>query len=103
MTDSPAILLAAGGPKTRQRGRVLAPTRYRHPGDVIRLIAAAFVLAVAGVIAMLLPALRRPAPRPPRSAGSHRPDAGTASAPGHGPAGASSARRRPAVSQANPS
>src|SRR5208283_67491 len=61
MTDSPAILLAAGGPKTRQRGRVLAPTRYRHPGDVIRLIAAALVLAVAVVIAMLLPALLRPA------------------------------------------
>src|SRR5271166_4446451 len=61
MTDSPAILLAAGGPKTRQRGRVLAPTRYRHPGDVIRLIAAALVLAVAVVIAMLLPALLGPA------------------------------------------
>src|SRR5271167_4671747 len=61
MTDSPAILLAAGGPKTRPRGRVLAPTRYRHPGDVIRLIAAALVLAVAVVIAMLLPALLRAA------------------------------------------
>jgi undecaprenyl-diphosphatase len=61
MTDSPAILLAAGGPKTRPRGRVLAPTRYRHPGDVIRLIAAALVLAAAVVIAMLLPALLRPA------------------------------------------
>ena len=61
MTDSPAILLAAGGPKTRPRGRVLAPARYRHPGDVIRLIAAALVLAVAVVIAMLLPALLRPA------------------------------------------
>ena len=61
MTDSSAILLAAGGPKTRQRGRVLAPTRYRHPGDVIRLIAAALVLGVAVVIAMLLPALLRPA------------------------------------------
>ena len=61
MTDSPAILLAGGGPKTRPRGRVLAPTRYRHPGDVIRLIAAALVLAVAVVIAMLLPALLRPA------------------------------------------
>src|ERR1019366_1015401 len=48
MTDSPAVLLAAGGPKTRPRGRVLAPARYRHPGDVIRLIAAALVLAVAG-------------------------------------------------------
>ena len=61
MTDSPTILLASGGPKTRPRGRVLAPTRYRHPGDVIRLIAAALVLAAAVVIAMLLPALLRPA------------------------------------------
>ncbi|MGB6581855.1 MAG: hypothetical protein WBF34_28465, partial [Streptosporangiaceae bacterium] len=61
MTDSPAILLAAGGPKTRPRGGVLAPARYRHPGDVIRLIAAALVLAVAVVIALLLPALLRPA------------------------------------------
>ena len=61
MTDSPAILLAGGGPKTRLRGRVLAPARYRHPGDVIRLIAAALVLAVAVVIALLLPALLRPA------------------------------------------
>jgi undecaprenyl-diphosphatase len=61
MTDSPAVLLAAGGPKTRPRGRVLAPARYRHPGDVIRLIAAALVLAAAVVIAALLPALLRPA------------------------------------------
>ena len=61
MTDSPRIRLAAGEPKMRSRGRVLAPTRYRHPGDVIRLIAAALVLAVAVVIAMLLPALLRPA------------------------------------------
>ena len=61
MTDSPAILLAAGGPKTRPRGRVLAPTRYRHPGDVIRLIAAGLVLAAAAVTAALLPALLRPA------------------------------------------
>ena len=53
--------LAAGEPTTRPRGRVLAPARYRHPGDVIRLIAAALVLAVAVVIAMLLPALLRPA------------------------------------------
>ena len=61
MSDSPAILLAGGEPKTRLRGRVLAPTRYRHPGDVIRLIVAALVLAVAVVIAALLPALLRPA------------------------------------------
>jgi glycosyltransferase 2 family protein len=51
---------AVGEPKTRPRGRVLAPTRYRHPGDVIRLIAGALVLAVAVVIARLLPALLRP-------------------------------------------
>ncbi len=61
MTDSPTTLLAAGGPKTRVPGRVLAPARYRHPGDVIRLIAAALVLAAAAVIAALLPALLRPA------------------------------------------
>ena len=61
MTDRPAIVLAADGPKTRPRGsRVLTPTRYRHPGDVIRLIAAALVLAVAAVIGALLPALLRP-------------------------------------------
>ena len=61
MTDSPPIQLAAGGPKTRPRDRVLAPTRYRHPGDVIRLVAAALVLAVAAVVAALFPALLRPA------------------------------------------
>jgi hypothetical protein len=61
MTDSPAIVLAAGEPKARLRGGVLAATRYRHPGDVIRLIAAALVLAVAVVVAALLPALLRPA------------------------------------------
>ena len=61
MSDSPVTMLAAGEPKTRLRGRVLAPTRYRHPGDVIRLIAAALVLAVAVVVAALLPALLRPA------------------------------------------
>ena len=53
--------LAAGGPKTRPRDRVLAPTRYRHPGDVIRLVAAVLVLIVAAVIVALLPALLRPA------------------------------------------
>ncbi len=52
---------AAGGPKTRPRDRVLAPARYRHPGDVIRLVSAASVLAVAVAIAALLPALLRPA------------------------------------------
>jgi hypothetical protein len=33
----------------RQR-RILPPARYRHPGDVIRLIAAGLVLAVAVVV-----------------------------------------------------
>ena len=62
MTDSPRIQLAAGEPKMPPRGgRVLPPTRYRHPGDVIRLIAAALVLAVAAVVAALFPALLRPA------------------------------------------
>src|SRR4029077_3781592 len=61
VTVSPGLRLAAGGPKTRPRGRVLAPARYRHPGDVIRLIAAGLVLAGAVVIAMLLPSLLRPA------------------------------------------
>ena len=61
MTDSPRMRLAAGEPKTRPRDRVLAPARYRHPGDVIRLIAAVLVLAAAAVTAVLLPALLRPA------------------------------------------
>ena len=60
-TDPPGMRLAAGGPKTRPRDRVLAPTRYRHPGDVIRLVAAVLVLIVAAVIVALLPALLRPA------------------------------------------
>ena len=60
MTNSPRIPLAVGGPKTQTRGHVLAPTRYRHPGDVIRLIAAAGVLAVAAIAVALLPALLRP-------------------------------------------
>ena len=58
---SPGLRVAAGGPGTWPWGRVLASARYRHPGDVIRLVAAAWVLAVAAVIAALLPALLRPA------------------------------------------
>ena len=61
MTDSPATVLAAGGPKTRPRGRAPGAGLYWHPGDVIRLIAAAAALAAAVVIALLLPALLRPA------------------------------------------
>ena len=55
MTESPRIQAAAGEPRTRRTGRVLSATRYRHPGDVIRLIAAALVLAAAGTIAALGP------------------------------------------------
>jgi membrane-associated phospholipid phosphatase len=59
-TDSPGMRLAAGGLGTGPWGRVLAPARYRHPGDVIRLVAAVLVLIVAAVVAVLLPALLRP-------------------------------------------
>ena len=53
--------LAPGERKTRPWDRILAPARYRHPGDVIRLIAAVSVLVIAAVTAVLLPALLRPA------------------------------------------
>jgi glycosyltransferase 2 family protein len=56
MTDSPRIQTTAGEPRARPAGLVLPATRYRHPGDVIRLIAAALVLAVAGTITALAPA-----------------------------------------------
>ena len=61
MTDSPRVRLAAGEPVARPQDRLLAPMRFRQPGDVIRLIAAASVLAAAAVLAALLPALLRPA------------------------------------------
>jgi glycosyltransferase 2 family protein len=61
MTNPPGMQVAAGEPQARRAGRVLPATRYRHPGDVIRLIAAALVLAVAGTIAALVPsAMLRP-------------------------------------------
>jgi len=47
--------VAAGEPQARRAGLALPTTRYRHPGDVIRLIFAALVLAVAGTIAALSP------------------------------------------------
>ena len=55
MTNPPGMQVAAGEPQARRAGRVLSATRYRHPGDVIRLIAAALVLAVTGAIAALVP------------------------------------------------
>ena len=55
MTNPPGMQVAAGEPQARRAGRVLSATRYRHPGDVIRLIATALVLAVTGTIAALVP------------------------------------------------
>ena len=55
MTNPSGMQVAAGEPQARRAGRVLSATRYRHPGDVIRLIAAALVLAVTGAIAALVP------------------------------------------------
>ncbi len=55
MTNSPRIPLAGGEADVRRRSRVLPSARYRHPGDVIRLIIAVAVLAVAGAIAALAP------------------------------------------------
>ena len=61
MTDQTGIQVAADKPPARRARRVLPATRYRHPGDVIRLIAAAVVLAVAGTVAALVPStLLRP-------------------------------------------
>ena len=55
MTDSPRIQAAAGEPRVRRTSLVLPATRYRHPGDIIRLIVAALVLVVAGTITALAP------------------------------------------------
>jgi undecaprenyl-diphosphatase len=57
MTNPPGMQVAAdaGQPQARRAGRVLSATRYRHPGDVIRLIVAALVLAVAATVAALGP------------------------------------------------
>ena len=55
MTDTPRVQATAGEPRSRRAGLALPATRYRHPGDVIRLIVAALVLAVAGTITALVP------------------------------------------------
>jgi glycosyltransferase 2 family protein len=60
MTGSPSVQLA-DDPGARPRDRVLPATQYRHPVNVIRLMAAAGVLAAAAGTAALLPALLRPA------------------------------------------
>jgi hypothetical protein len=60
MTRTPGTQVRAIAEAAEHQARLLPPARYRHPGDVIRLIAAALVLAVAAVIGALLPALLRP-------------------------------------------
>ena len=56
MTDSPRIPVDASESGPRRAGLALPATRYRHPGDIIRLIAAAGALIVAGTVAALAPA-----------------------------------------------
>ena len=51
MTNRSGMQVAAGEPQARRAGRVLSATRYRPPGDVILLIAAALFLAVTGALA----------------------------------------------------
>jgi hypothetical protein len=60
MTTSPGTQVRVPAEAAEHQARLLPPARYRHPGDVIRLIAAASVLAVAAVIGALLPALLQP-------------------------------------------
>jgi hypothetical protein len=60
VTGSPSVQLA-DDPGGWLRDRVRPATQYRHPGNVIRLMAAAGGLAAAAGTAALLPALLRPA------------------------------------------
>ena len=47
MTMSPGTQVRPHAETAKHRGRLLPPARYRHPGDVIRLITAGLVLAAA--------------------------------------------------------
>ena len=47
MTNSPETHVEAPAVAAKRRARLLPPARYRHPGDVIRLIIAGLVLAGA--------------------------------------------------------
>jgi glycosyltransferase 2 family protein len=67
---------SADGPRKLPRGSVLPPTRYRRPGYVIGLIAAAGLVAAAAVLAALVPALLR-------SAAAAASGVGPATAAGH--------------------
>ncbi len=52
MTKPPGTNVEAPAVAAKHGGRLLAPARYRHPGDVIRLILAGFVLAGAVAVAV---------------------------------------------------
>ena len=54
----PRIGVAA--PSTKDVRQWLPSSRYRHPGDVMRLVVGVWVLVVAAVVAGLLPGLLRP-------------------------------------------
>ena len=47
MTTSPGTQVRHLAEAAKNRARLLPPARYRHPGDVIRLITAGLVLAGA--------------------------------------------------------
>jgi hypothetical protein len=50
MTKPPETHAEAPAVAARHGGRLLAPARYRHPGDVIRLTLAGLVLAGAAAV-----------------------------------------------------
>src|SRR5689334_22237135 len=50
MTKSPETLIAPSAAAAKHGVRFLPPARYRHPGDVIRLIIAGLVLAGTGAV-----------------------------------------------------
>jgi uncharacterized membrane protein YbhN (UPF0104 family) len=56
MTDSPRIPVDASQSRRQRAGLALPASRYRHPGDVIRLILAAVALTAAWTVAALAPA-----------------------------------------------
>jgi MFS family permease len=53
MTKPPGTQVVPSAAAVKQGGRLLSPARYRHPGDVIRLIIAGLVLLVALAVTAL--------------------------------------------------
>src|SRR5690242_6806254 len=53
MTRSPEIYAGPPGVAAKPGGRFLPPARYRHPGDIIRLILAGLVLAGAVAVTVI--------------------------------------------------